>query len=764
MDAETRHNFTEACHLKYELNRIYPTNYISECINHLCSNQQLDPMGFGLMLPNLASVLCNNSTVLRDNQFRSAINIFSVLVACPTYGKSSLFSIFRKAINFVKKIRPKKFYNESTKMTFVIVDEFSDAGILNHLDRSTKWLLFDEADDQFDNIGLIKQQKGKKSKSANPFDCRSLMMQLWNGPDDYTKVLSAELQQLESARVILTGASTGEMIQTVNSPRRPKTETENKVDPMIERIMFFALASELRLTSERTKLFNFSTYPSLEQLALVLSFLENVVLMFDDDANKRVNEYGDELFKQANFTLNQHLQCRLTKPHSQILRYINSITLIECAFDVLKLYREANLTFDMRATANEQFMKSVERLIKENYGKKINNSTITSVTTITTSTHLNPQKNDCLIVNLAIVESATYLIEMNLKQYTTLFNCESRSSAPLQSTVTTTQLVSSSTSLTPAIGDNTLQQVYRAILQFSSIAFTKTNLYENSFLKRNNKLIGLALAHLADIEKLLLHYSSGGFNGFTSVKIYVKMLAIRETAAEIIDYDTKLNKYGLDYDRFKKSCSMLTFFRDNNKMKLKLDAYRQITSSVYATVLQQDTLEFLYTPPDLTEPKSKLTTNNDHDDQSVLLATVRTQPDPRLQSQTTTLLLLAAPQSTVIPRQQPDTLLISQPPNAATDGTMLQDAPTDEDDFIDSSVLPLTALNGKQSFNVSMTGLSKDDETWCMSIESKDGKTESNVNDHTMQGLSTILSNVATHVSQDDGISSRTRHKQYRRK
>ncbi|CAF1499956.1 unnamed protein product, partial [Didymodactylos carnosus] len=405
-------------------------------------------------------------------------------------------------------------------------------------------------------------------------------------------------------------------------------------------------------------------------------------------------------------------------------RYINSITLIECAFDVLKLYREANLTFDMRATANEQFMKSVERLIKENYGKKINNSTITSVTTITTSTHLNPQKNDCLIVNLAIVESATYLIEMNLKQYTTLFNCESRSSAPLQSTVTTTQLVSSSTSLTPAIGDNTLQQVYRAILQFSSIAFTKTNLYENSFLKRNNKLIGLALAHLADIEKLLLHYSSGGFNGFTSVKIYVKMLAIRETAAEIIDYDTKLNKYGLDYDRFKKSCSMLTFFRDNNKMKLKLDAYRQITSSVYATVLQQDTLEFLYTPPDLTEPKSKLTTNNDHDDQSVLLATVRTQPDPRLQSQTTTLLLLAAPQSTVIPRQQPDTLLISQPPNAATDGTMLQDAPTDEDDFIDSSVLPLTALNGKQSFNVSMTGLSKDDETWCMSIESKDGKTE----------------------------------------
>ncbi|CAF1144117.1 unnamed protein product, partial [Didymodactylos carnosus] len=174
--------------------------------------------------------------------------------------------------------------------------------------------------------------------------------------------------------------------------------------------------------------------------------------------------------------------------------------------------------------------------------------------------------------------------------------------------------------------------------------------------------------------------------------------------------------------------------------------------------------EFLYTPPDLTEPKSKskLTTNNDHDEQRVLLATVYTQPDPRLQSQSTTLLLPAAPRPTVIPRQQPDTLLISQPPNAAettTDGTMLQDAPTDEDDFIDSSVLPLTALNGKESYNVSMTDLSKDDETSCMSVESKDGETESNVNDHTIQGSSTVLPNVATHASQD-GISSRTRHKQ----
>ncbi|CAF1031187.1 unnamed protein product [Didymodactylos carnosus] len=165
MDDETRQNFTEVCHLKYELNRIYPTNYISECINHLCSNQQLDPMGFDLIY------------------------------------------------KIIKKIRPKKFYNESTKMTFVIVDKFSNAGILKHLDRSTKWLLFD----QFDNIGLIQQKKGKKSKSANPFDCRSLMMQLCNGLDDYTKVLSAELQQLESARVILTEASSGAMIQAVNS-------------------------------------------------------------------------------------------------------------------------------------------------------------------------------------------------------------------------------------------------------------------------------------------------------------------------------------------------------------------------------------------------------------------------------------------------------------------------------------------------------------------------------------------------------------------
>ncbi|CAF1004409.1 unnamed protein product [Didymodactylos carnosus] len=120
MDAETTMNFNEALKIKYDLSKLYRTDYIHRWIQHMCSNLQLDPIGFGIFLPSVASVLCGYTSILRNNQFPNATTIYSILVAMPTYGKSTLFSVLRRAVEHVQKLLPTKFYDPANKQNFVM--------------------------------------------------------------------------------------------------------------------------------------------------------------------------------------------------------------------------------------------------------------------------------------------------------------------------------------------------------------------------------------------------------------------------------------------------------------------------------------------------------------------------------------------------------------------------------------------------------------------------------------------------------------------
>ncbi|CAF1193091.1 unnamed protein product [Didymodactylos carnosus] len=278
--------------------------------------------------------------------------------------------------------------------------------------------------------------------------------------------------------------------------------------------------------------------------------------------------------------------CRLTKTPSHLLRQISSLTIIECAFDVLQVYHEENGTFELKQTTIKEFIEKLKLLIDINYGNKINNALSTTITPMSKC-----NSDEFLMVNTSVVNASIYFIEKNLEQYKLLFNTERKPNAAQKpSTITEANSQTSSSMTSQASNEERMARVYREILLFDSVVFTTTHLYQEPYLKRNNNYLEQALNQLI-INGLLLVYPLGGHNGVKSVKLYIKQLpSENETISEIIDFEKKLHEYSVNYSSFKQACTRLNFFSE--KIKIKQELYRKITSGLYSKVIQQDMSEF----------------------------------------------------------------------------------------------------------------------------------------------------------------------------
>ncbi|CAF1213614.1 unnamed protein product [Didymodactylos carnosus] len=260
---------------------------------------------------------------------------------------------------------------------------------------------------------------------------------------------------------------------------------------------------------------------------------------------------------------NAHYSCRLTETSSHLLRQMSSLTIIECAFDVLQFYHEEHTTFELDKTTVEKFIEKVKNIIKNNY-----------------------------------------------EQYKALFRTERKSVTSPQLPITfKDDDISLSSATSQSSNAEKVSRVCRQILLFDSVAFTKTHLYTDPYTKRNNNLLEVLLKDLTKKE-LLAVYPLGAHNEIKSLKLYVKQLPYEnELTAEIIAYEEKLREYGLNYLSFKQACVKLNFAAE--KAKIKVEPYRQISFGPYSKIFQQDISSFLYKQSSVVANKPITTSNID---------------------------------------------------------------------------------------------------------------------------------------------------------
>ncbi|CAF1395597.1 unnamed protein product [Adineta steineri] len=90
----------------------------------------------------VVAAMCENSKIYRPHKFPIQTNLYNLVVARSSYGKSSILNMVRKAIDVVVVVfRPLNFKSAAKDG-----EENMVAGLLSSFNSSTCFLIIDEAD------------------------------------------------------------------------------------------------------------------------------------------------------------------------------------------------------------------------------------------------------------------------------------------------------------------------------------------------------------------------------------------------------------------------------------------------------------------------------------------------------------------------------------------------------------------------------------------------------------------------------------------
>ncbi|CAF2921284.1 unnamed protein product [Rotaria sp. Silwood2] len=170
-------NFGLACRLKITSNVCFSVA-LAEYIDHLASFNQMHNEAMVIVILNVVAVMCENSKIYRANKFPLPMNLYNLVVARSSYGKSPILDLVRKSIDEVVRYRPSKFKSASKDGEefdqVVYFDENTAAGLLSSLNGCTRFLITDEADVVLKKMGYTLPPPGSRDWSTN--DCRSQLL------------------------------------------------------------------------------------------------------------------------------------------------------------------------------------------------------------------------------------------------------------------------------------------------------------------------------------------------------------------------------------------------------------------------------------------------------------------------------------------------------------------------------------------------------------------------------------------------------------
>ncbi len=320
-------NFLAASQLKISSN-IWFSSALADFVDHLASFHQMHNEAMVIVLINIISVMCENSTVYRANKFGLSMNLYNLVVArsckifsrgkiwfffiCSVaYGKSPILDLVRRAIDEVVRHRSSKFKSASNNGgkfdEAVYFDENTSAGLLSSLRGGTRFLITDEADVVLKKMGYTLAPQGS-SRDWPTNDCRSQLLSLYDRPHNFTRKLKHETVQVFDAKLnilvsILLGLLKSFWLFVVYRGQYQAIwwllfYFGNHLVLWLMRCLNARWFGHLTMTLYRlppasNRLIQGNM--SIEQFAIVASFIENINLYFEEKANEQMIMWCDDL-------------------------------------------------------------------------------------------------------------------------------------------------------------------------------------------------------------------------------------------------------------------------------------------------------------------------------------------------------------------------------------------------------------------------------------------------------------------------------------
>ncbi|CAF2052149.1 unnamed protein product [Rotaria magnacalcarata] len=361
--------------------KIFPGVMLSEpvesYIKELADIHSIHSDSFAIVLLNFVAVTLEFSFVLRANSVNNKIptNLFNIVVARSSFGKSDLTRILRDMLNTVVFNRPTKFRSKNQinlgSEVNPCLDEMSKAGLMSSLDECCRLLICDEADMTFADAGLFLSNNNIRTSAE--MNCRGLVMTLFD------RVSHAYIRQLSNRSV--SGCSTGDIVSNMII----RVKSGACFDPAIGRFIFWPLDGPVIPDKLIQRQIDNKMYPSLSQFAIILSFIENSIFSFDEDAINEMIEWGNTCKQKSNvvrvkissieyFTLgfeerntNESLSARLGKVVQHVYRIATFLQTIEIGFQLSKDYINQYQSFPENGSIDHDFVENISQIFKENY-------------------------------------------------------------------------------------------------------------------------------------------------------------------------------------------------------------------------------------------------------------------------------------------------------------------------------------------------------------------------------------------------------------
>ncbi|CAF3600979.1 unnamed protein product [Rotaria socialis] len=280
-------NFYTASQLKITSNVCF-SSLLAQHIDVLASYNQMHNEAMVICILNVIAVMCENSSIYRANKFALPMNFYNLVVARSSYGKSPILDLVRKAIDVVVQYRTSKFKSvskdEQESDQVVYFDENTPAGLLSSLRGCTRFLITDEADVVLKKMAYTLPPPGIRDWSVTN-DCRSQLLTLFDRPNNFVRRLKHENVQ---------GAVSGDLI--ISSLMRQASGS--MADALFERTVIWPLDGDVIPTASCITSIDESKHMSFEQFAVVASFISNIDIFFDEDANQRMILWCDDLKKK----------------------------------------------------------------------------------------------------------------------------------------------------------------------------------------------------------------------------------------------------------------------------------------------------------------------------------------------------------------------------------------------------------------------------------------------------------------------------------
>ncbi|CAF3961459.1 unnamed protein product [Rotaria sp. Silwood1] len=536
-------NFSLACRLKITSSVCF-SMALAEYSDHLASLNQMHNEAMVIVILNVVAVMCENSKIYRANKFPLPMNLYNLVVARSSYGKSPILDLVRKSIDEVVRYRPSKFKSASKDGEefdqVVYFDENTAAGLLSSLNGCTRFLITDEADVVLKKMGYTLPPPGSRDWSTN--DCRSQLLTLYDRPHNFTRRLKRESIQVFDAKLNVLGAVSGDLIIAALM----RQASGSMADALFERTMIWPLDGEVIPTASCVMDIDTSKYMSIQQFAIVVSFIENIDLYFDKDANERMIVWCDDLKKKsAAEKNNDHMAARFGKSVQNCHRIVGFLYIAELAYSIGLKYLVKYDHFPNNGKITIEFVDHIQTLFAE---------------------YLIDENNQFIqhYITFDMVERCRDVITENIEQYKLLMYLtpEERFTEVKQSSSALTSLKRKQDSeklskkqkriirLQPR-----MTEIMARVLRFRSIIFTSSNLYTDEVIKRSASILGSALAKLIELDLLLI--VKKGFFSSKWTAVYVKRLPDPFSTDDQMEFECKLGEFGisgLNLQSFRETC------------------------------------------------------------------------------------------------------------------------------------------------------------------------------------------------------------------